>query len=41
MSGDARTPEPRTGMMTLVVNNESGRWYIAAVQNTEIARTVK
>jgi uncharacterized protein (TIGR02246 family) len=41
ITGDARTSEPRTGMMTIVVNNESGRWYIAALQNTEIARTIK
>jgi uncharacterized protein (TIGR02246 family) len=41
ITGDARTPEPRTGMMTIVVNNESGHWYIVALQNTETPRTVK
>ena len=41
MSGDARTPEPRTGLMTLVVLNESGHWHITAVHNTEINRTVR
>ena len=41
ITGDARTPEPRTGMMTIVVNNETGRWYIVALQNTETPRAVK
>jgi len=41
MSGDVRTPEPRNGLMTIVVTNDSGRWQIAAVQNTEVARIVK
>jgi ketosteroid isomerase-like protein len=41
ITGDARTPEPRTGRMMLVVVQEGDRWRIAAVQNTEIARTVR
>ncbi len=39
--GDARTKEPRNGLMTLVVVNEGGRWLIAAVHNGEVARAVK
>ena len=41
ITGDARTPQPRNGLLMLVVTNNDGRWLIAAVQNTEIARTVK
>jgi ketosteroid isomerase-like protein len=38
MTGDTRTPEPRSGVMMVVVANDGGRWQILAVQNTEIAR---
>lgn len=41
MTGDARTPEPRTGLMTLVITSDAGHWKIAAAHNTEIARTVR
>jgi ketosteroid isomerase-like protein len=40
MTGDARTAEPRTGLMTLVVANNDGNWRIVAVHNVEIARRV-
>ena len=40
MTGDARTSEPRQGMMTFVLKLDGGRWLIAAAQNTEIARRV-
>ena len=40
MTGDARTTEPRTGLMTLVVVPDGDRWRIAAFQNTETARKV-
>ena len=41
ITGDARTPQARTGLLILVLTNNSARWEIAAVQNTEIARPVK
>ena len=41
MTDDARTPEPRTGLMTLVLTTQSGSWQIVAVHNIEIARTVR
>jgi ketosteroid isomerase-like protein len=41
MTDDARTPEPRTGVMTLVVLSNASGWQITAVHNTEIARTVR
>jgi hypothetical protein len=41
MTGDTRTPEPRAGVMMVVVANDGGGWQIVAVQNTEIARTVR
>jgi hypothetical protein len=41
MFGDARTNEPRHGTMTFVVTQDRGCWFISAVQNTEINRTVK
>jgi hypothetical protein len=41
MTGDARTPEARSGVMMLVVANDGGGWQIVAVQNTEIARSVR
>jgi ketosteroid isomerase-like protein len=40
MTGDARTSEPRQGMMTFVLRLDGDRWLIAAAQNTEIARRV-
>jgi ketosteroid isomerase-like protein len=41
MTGDTRSPEPRSGVMMLVVVNQSDGWHILAVQNTEVARTVR
>jgi ketosteroid isomerase-like protein len=41
ITGDTRTPEPRSGVMLVVIANAAGRWQILAVQNTEIARTVR
>jgi uncharacterized protein (TIGR02246 family) len=41
MTGDTRTPAPRSGVMMLVVVNQGDGWHIVAVQNTEIARTVR
>ena len=41
ITGDARTPQARTGLLMFVLMNTGGRWEIAAVQNTEIARPVK
>ncbi len=39
--GDARTPNPRVGLLTLVVTRQDGEWLIAAAQNAEINRVVK
>ena len=39
--GDARTPNPRHTVMTLVLTRQNGGWLIAAAQNTEIDRVVK
>jgi len=39
--GDARTPNPRVGLLTIVVTRQGGDWLIAAAQNTEINRVVK
>ncbi|MGB8030545.1 MAG: SgcJ/EcaC family oxidoreductase [Terracidiphilus sp.] len=39
--GDARTPNPRHGLITFVLTRQEGAWLIAAAQNTEINRTVK
>lgn len=41
ITGDARTPQARTGLLMLLLANNGGRWEIAAVQNTEIARPIK
>ena len=41
LTGDARTPDPRTGMFTFVVLRNDGKWQITAAQNTEINRTVR
>ena len=38
--GDARTPIARHGVMTLVLRHDGDRWVYAAVQNTEINRSV-
>ncbi len=40
MLGDARTSEPRHGMMTFLVSRHADRWLIDAAQNTEIERRV-
>jgi Domain of unknown function (DUF4440) len=39
--GDARTPNPRHAVLTLVLICQDGGWSIAAAQNTEINRTDK
>jgi len=39
--GDARTPNPRHTVLTIVLIRQNGGWLIAAAQNTEINRTVK
>jgi ketosteroid isomerase-like protein len=41
MAADARTTQPRTGVVTMVISQQDGLWRIAAAQNTEIARTVR
>lgn len=38
--GDARTAEPRTGLLLFVVVQGNDEWQIAAAQNTEIHRMV-
>jgi len=38
---DPRTPQPRHGRLMLVLTTSDAQWHIAAVQNTEIARSVK
>lgn len=40
LTGDSRTPDPRTGMLLFIVVKNSGKWKITAAQNTEIHRTV-
>jgi uncharacterized protein (TIGR02246 family) len=39
--GDARTQNPRHCVLTFVLSQQNEQWLIAAVQNTEINRTVK
>jgi uncharacterized protein (TIGR02246 family) len=39
--GDARTQNPRRGVLTFVLTRQNGGWLVAAAQNTEINRTVK
>lgn len=39
--GDARTQNPRHGILMFVLTRQNGGWVIAAAQNTEINRTVK
>src|SRR4030095_12362837 len=41
ITGDARTPQPRNGLLMLVITSSGGHSQIAAVQNTEIARPIK
>ena len=41
ITGDARTPQPRNGLLMIVITSSGGRSEIAAVQNTEIARPIK
>lgn len=41
MRGDARTPEPRHGMMTFTLTRDGDNWLYQAVQNTEINRPVR
>lgn len=38
MTGDARTPNPREFLLTVVLTREGGIWLIAAVQDTEVNR---
>ena len=39
--GDTRTPNPRRGVLVLVVTRQNDRWLIGAAQNTEINRAVR
>jgi hypothetical protein len=39
--GDARTPNPRRGVLLFVLTRQDGGWLVAAAQNTEMNRTVK
>ena len=39
--GDARTQNPRRGVLLFVLTGQNPGWLIAAAQNTEIARTVR
>lgn len=41
MRGDARTAEPRRGMMTFTLTRDGDNWLYQAVQNTEINRPVR
>jgi hypothetical protein len=41
MRGDARTAEPRRGMMTFTIIRDGDNWLYEAVQNTEINRPVR
>jgi uncharacterized protein (TIGR02246 family) len=41
MRGDARTAEPRHGMMTFTIIRDGDNWLYEAVQNTEINRPVR
>lgn len=40
LTGDARTGQPRTGLLTFVLAPTDGQWRIVAAQNTEINRPV-
>lgn len=39
--GDARTQNPRRGLLIFVLTRQDEGWLVAAAQNTEINRTVK
>jgi ketosteroid isomerase-like protein len=39
--GDARTKEPRRGVLVFVLSRHGDKWLIDVAQNTEIARKVK
>lgn len=39
--GDARTQNPRRGLLTFVLTRQDEGWLVATAQNTEINRTVK
>jgi uncharacterized protein (TIGR02246 family) len=41
MLGDARTVEPRRGMMTFTLTRHGDNWLYEAAQNTEINRSVR
>jgi hypothetical protein len=41
ITGDARTPQSRNGLLMLVLTVTDGVWKIAGVQNTEIQRPIK
>lgn len=41
ITGDARTPQSRNGLLILVLTATDGVWKIAAVQNTEMQRPIK
>jgi uncharacterized protein (TIGR02246 family) len=41
MQDDARTAEPRHGIMTFTLKRDGDNWLYEAVQNTEINRTVR
>lgn len=39
--GDARTKDPRRGVLVFVLSRQGGKWLIDVAQNTEIDRKVK
>jgi uncharacterized protein (TIGR02246 family) len=41
LRGDARTSQPRRGVLTFVLTRQNDGWLIAVAQNTEINRVVK
>ena len=41
LTGDARTKDPRRGVLVLVLSRQGDKWLIDVAQNTEIARKVK
>lgn len=41
LSGDARTKDPRRGVMVFVLSRQGDKWLIDVAQNTEIERKVK
>jgi ketosteroid isomerase-like protein len=38
--GDTRTPNPRRGLLVMILTKDAGRWRISVVQNTNIYRPV-